>query len=139
MFVAEGRVYAEFKLFHQLSGLSIESLLQDMLEYADYYKIINNPSDSSQLYTETLKRINKLEVKTCVPLCMDLFKANKEGFLNLDELSDALKIIENYIVRREICDLPTNVLNKVFIQVGADVKKDIENKKQTYYQAFVKR
>ena len=138
VFVAEGRVYAEFKLFHQLSGLSIESLLQDMLEYADYYKIINNPSDSSQLYTETLKRINKLEVKTCVPLCMDLFKANKEGFLNLDELSDALKIIENYIVRREICDLPTNVLNKVFIQVGADVEKDIENKKQTYYQAFCK-
>lgn len=125
VFVAEGRVYAEFKLFHQLSGLSIESLLQDMLEYADYYKIINNPSDSSKLYTETLKRINKLEVKTCVPLCMDLFKANKEGFLNLDELSDALKIIENYIVRREICDLPTNVLNKVFIQVGADVEKDM--------------
>ena len=134
--VSEAKIYAEFKRLHQSSKMSMDALLEDMMEYAGYYNEINNPFNNKVAYTEILKRLNKLEVKTCVPLCMNLFKARNEGDISSDELYKALQLIENYLARREICDLPTNVLNKVFIQLGAEVEKDIDDGNKTYYQAF---
>ena len=132
----EKKLYFEFKCYHENSTKSIETILQDMLEYADYYNIICNPNKKKQKYSPVLSRINRLEMKTCVPLIMDLFKAKTDGDISEEELCKSLEIIENYIVRREICDLPTNALNKVFVQLGADIDKDIEDSNITYYDAF---
>lgn len=133
--ISEARVYAEFKLLS--SNLSMNALLEDMMEYARYYNEINNPLDArTESYRQVLQRLNKLEVKTCVPLCMDLFKAEHDGDLSENEFYQALVLIENYLVRREICDLQTNALNKVFIQLGAEIEKDIDREGKTYFQAF---
>ena len=115
----EKKLYFEFKYYREDSGLSLESILQDMIEYAEYYREITAPDKNSTPYSDILKRISKLDVKTCVPLIMDLFKANSSGYISDEELRKALEIIENFIVRREVCDLPTNALNKLFVQVGA--------------------
>lgn len=106
------------------------------MEFANYYKIIGNPEIKRKPYSRTLARINKLDIKTCVPLIMDLFKTNADGYISDDEMCESFEMIENYIVRREICDLPTNALNKVFVQLGAEIDKDIEDESMTYYNAF---
>lgn len=136
--ISEDRVYTEFKLLHQSHKLSMDSLMKDMMEYASYYNEINYPveENKAKTYRKVLQRLNKLEVKTSIPLCMDLFKANHDGALPEDEFCKALKLIENYLVRREICDLQTNALNKVFIQLGAEIEKDVEEEDKTYFQAF---
>ena len=135
--ISEARIYAEFKLLHQNSKLSIDALLEDMMEYASYYQEINNPvDDKEKLYRKVLQRLNKLEIKTCIPLCMDLFKAKHDGDLPENEFLKALELIENYLVRREICDLQTNALNKLFIQLGAEIEKDIDGEDKEYFQAF---
>lgn len=132
----EDKLYFEFKKFQESSKRDIETIIQDMLEFAEYYKNISKPLAAGQSWSTTLARINKLEIKTCVPLLMDIFKANAEGFISTEELCDAFRVIENYIIRREICDLPTNALNKVFVQLGAEVEKDIEDKGMSYYDAL---
>lgn len=134
--VSEAKIYGEFKRFSKANGLSMDALLADMMEYAEYYKEINNPFREKADYTKVLKRINKLEVKTCVPLCLNLFKAHHDGNISTNDLCKALQLIENYLVRREICDLPTNALNKVFIKLGGEIERDIANGSKTYYQAF---
>lgn len=131
----EKKLYFEFKYYREDSGLSLESILQDMIEYAEYYREITAPDKNSTPYSDILKRISKLDVKTCVPLIMDLFKANSSGYISDEELRKALEIIENFIVRREVCDLPTNALNKLFVQVGAEVDKDINDEDISYYDA----
>lgn len=132
----EKKLYFEFKYYQESSKKSIETIIIDMLEFANYYNIIKNPKKQNKLYSNTLVRINKLEVKTCVPLIMDLFKANADGYISDEEMSSSFEIIENYIVRREVCDLPTNALNKVFVQLGAEIDKDIEDDDMSYYDAF---
>lgn len=67
---------------------------------------------------------------------MDLFKALHDSDISENELCDALTIIENYIVRREICSLPTNALNKVFVQIGAEIERDIDAGGISYFDAF---
>ena len=132
----EKKLYFEFKYYREGSGLSLESILQDMLEYAGYYREITAADKNSTPYSDILKRIGKLDVKTCVPLIMDLFKARSGGYISDEELRKALEVIENFIVRREVCDLPTNALNKLFVQVGAEVDKDVNDEDISYYDAF---
>lgn len=132
----EGKLYFEFKYYHESSKMAIETILQDMLEYASYYNVISNERGKKAKYTDVLERINRLDMKTCIPLMMDLFKAFHDGDITEDELCDSLIIIENYIVRREICELPTNALNKVFVQLGAEIERDIDADNISYFDAF---
>lgn len=132
----EGKLYYEFKYYTQNSCTSVEDILRDMLEFAEYYHVIREPSETNKKYAAVLERINRLEMNTCIPLIMDLLKALNDSDISEDELCDALKIIENYIVRREICSLPTNALNKVFVQIGADIERDIDREDATYFEAF---
>lgn len=107
-----------------------------MIEYAGYYRSIVNPKQEKTAYSDILERINKLDMKTCIPLIMDLFKAETNGYITEEKLSKALEIIENFIVRREICSLPTNIFNKLFVQIGAEVDKEIKNNNMDYYDVF---
>ena len=132
----EKKLYFEFKYYREDSQLSIESILQDMLEYAQYYNFIVNPQQEKTSYSDILERIDKLDVKTCIPLIMDLFKAKSSGYISEEKLKKALEVIENFIIRREICDLPTNALNKLFVQIGAEVDKEVNNREMDYYDAF---
>lgn len=132
----EKKLYFEFKYYREGSQCSIDMILEDMIEYAGYYRLIVNPKYKKTAYSEILERINKLEMKTCIPLIMDLFKAEKNGYIAEEKLSKALEVIENFIVRREICSLPTNIFNKLFVQIGAEVDKEIKNNNMDYYDVF---
>lgn len=132
----EKKLYFEFKYYCEANKLSIKSVFQDMLEYAHYYNFIVNPKRQQNSYSAVLERINNLDVKTCIPLMMDLFKAKSSKHISEDKLKKALEVIENFIIRREICDLPTNVLNKLFVQIGAEINKEVNNSNVDYYDAF---
>lgn len=134
--VVEKRLYTEFKLYREQSNQSMEDILADILKYADYYKNIVCPSKLKTGYAEVLTRINKLEVNTCIPLLLDIFDAEAEGQISSEDAKKSIEIIENYIVRREICGLETNQLNKVFVTLGAEIEKDIDEDNVSYFDAF---
>lgn len=136
---SENRLYFEFKDYRRDSHLPIESIFKDMNEYAGYYNAIVNPEKEKTEYSEILERINKLTVKTYIPLAMDLFKAKSDGRISPVNMGKALEVIENYIVRREVCNLPANVFNKLFVQIGAEVDKEVNEGKADYYEAFCRK
>ena len=43
--------------------------------------------------------------------------------LNIDDVTDIFLTTENYLLRRSICDLPTNVLNKVFLTLHHEIMR----------------
>ena len=132
----EKKLYFEFKYYREGSQCSIDVILKDMIEYAGYYRSIVNPKQEKTAYSDILERINKLDMKTCIPLIMDLFKSETNGYITEEKLNKALEVIENFIVRREICSLPTNIFNKLFVQIGAEVDKEIKNNNMDYYDVF---
>lgn len=133
---SENRLYFEFKDYRRDSHLPIELIFKDMNEYAGYYNAIVNPEKEKTEYSEILERINKLTVKTYIPLAMDLFKAKSDGRISSVNMGKALEVIENYIVRREVCNLPANVFNKLFVQIGAEIDKEVNESKADYYEVF---
>lgn len=132
----EKHLYYAFKQYKQGYDIQAEELLRDILQYADFYRIIKNAKETDGGYTEVLARLNKLEVNSCTPLLFDLLMANKKGKLSDDDLEKACVIIENYIARRIICGLPTNQINKLFAAMGSEIRRNVEKDGLSYYDAF---
>lgn len=133
----ERTLYFPFKEFRRDFKGSTEDLLKDMLKYAKYYQEIRIAKGKGDTYLATLARINKLQVNTSYPLIFDLYEAKNSGKLNENEFCEALKIIESYVVRRFICGLSTNPLNKIFVSLGAEIEKAVEKYDVSYLDAFV--
>ncbi|WP_353684521.1 HNH endonuclease family protein [Thermodesulfovibrio sp. 3907-1M] len=70
-----------------------------------------------------LKRLNRLEVTTAYPFLLNVFREYEERIINKETLIEILKILENFIIRRFICNIPTNQLNKIFPPLYSQAKR----------------
>ena len=132
----EKKLYFEFKHYKDKNQIETEELLIDILVYADWYNIIKNAKSSAKDYRAVLSRLNKLEVNSCIPLLFNIMKAHNDDLIDEEQLEKAFLIVENYVVRRTVCGLTTNQLNKVFVALGAEIKKYMEKDNISYFSAF---
>lgn len=61
-----------------------------------------------------LLRLNRIEVTTAYPLLLNCYNHFDNGKIDSNEFILILKILENYLIRRFVCGIPTNQLNKIF-------------------------
>lgn len=109
------RVYEEFKLYHLNCEFgTIRELCQDLLEYAKYYTNIvckrNIDTDLKKLYEDIID----LRMEVSYPFLLKIHHDCVEGLITSDELKEILKLCISYVLRRAICELPTNSMNKTF-------------------------
>ena len=130
------KLYFVFKHYIEDNNLLKEDVLKDMLVYANFYKIVNYPDKTDHSCREVLNRLKKLNVNSTTPLLFDLMMYNQQGVITKTELNEAMRIIENFVIRREICGLPTNALNKLFVSLGSEIGKYIENNDISCLEAF---
>ena len=52
---------------------------------------------------------------------MEVLNLNENGKLATDEVLDIFKIVESYLFRRNICDVPANSLNKIFLLLNKEI------------------
>lgn len=121
----QGRVYEEFKLYHLNCEFgSIRELCQDLLEYARYYTNIvfkrNSDSGLKKLYED----IVDLKMEVSYPFLLKIHHDCTEGLITSDELKDTLKLCISYVLRRAICEIPTNSMNKTFATFKNYIKSD---------------
>lgn len=132
-------VYQAFKKYVEAEKIPLNSLLQDMLKYARIYlKLMTGRSgfDSRKL-DDCMYRLNHLEITVTEPFFMEIFRLNQDGEkLSVDELTQIFLITENYLFRRNICDVPTNALNKVFLNLNREVIR-YDNSTNNYVQKFI--
>lgn len=132
----EKKLYFEFKHYKDKAQIDAQELLKDMLVYAEWYNTIKNATSNATGYCSVLYRLNKLEVNSAIPLLFNIMKAHNEGLINELELEKAFLIVENYVVRRIVCGLATNQLNKVFVALGAEIEKYMDKDNVSYFSAF---
>lgn len=119
----ESNIYVAFKKYKENIKLSIEELLVDMLKYARYYKAIKSARTSSERANEILRRFHVLQVTVSIPYFLAVFDYYSEQKISEDDLVEVLIIIESFILRRLVCDLPSNEYNKKFPSLHKEVLK----------------
>ncbi len=116
--IRQGGIYAATKArFQNIDSREVEPLLALMLSAGDIYQRITQP-ETEQDYSlrEQLKHLEELQIRTSYPLLLRLFEAWQRGDIDLADVRKSLELIESFAVRRTVCGVPTNSLNKLFLQ-----------------------
>jgi len=112
-FVKQGDVY--FVLKERIGQADAVTFLEEIFEFSKYYKKILSPeSEPDEKLRNLLKRIQRLEVTTAYPFLLNCYHDYRQQRLTAEEFQKILLYLENYLIRRFICNYKSNELNKIF-------------------------
>ena len=117
-------IYTEFKAYAEKKPGEMESIMEDLLDYAKRYNklLFGHPSFPAKLKA-SLFRLNRFESSVTRPFLMEVMRLQEGSLLTLDDVAEICRIVESYLLRRIICDLPSNTLAKVFLTMSSDIKR----------------
>lgn len=81
-----------------------------------YYSILNPQAEPDSNIRNRLENLKSIDVGTSYPLLLRLLEARRTGTLDTCGLEQCLTLIESFVVRRAVSFVPTNALNKLFLQ-----------------------
>lgn len=116
-------VYKSFKDYAEDTKLPIETLLSDLLRYARLFeKLLTCKSGlKEKKLDDCLYRMKRLEIVVTRPFLLEVLRLNQDKKLSTDNVLDIFNTVENYLFRRNICDVPTNALNKIFLNLNKEI------------------
>ena len=131
-------VYQEFKKYAEEARLPVETLLSDLLRYARYYeKLLTCKSGlNSRKLDDCLYRLKRLDIVVTRPFFMEVLRLNQDQKLTVDDVLRVFEITENYLFRRNICEVPTNALNKIFLNLNKEIYR-YDNTPDGYVDKFI--
>lgn len=124
-------VYMTFKNFYAKYSQDMEALLEELLNYSKIYRGIITNNFGNPTLNGYLLDLNRLETVVSYPFVLELLAMKSDGMISESDSETCLKVIRDYVVRRFICDIPTNSLNKTFMTLNSEIKKH-DNYKNSY-------
>lgn len=118
--VKQSDVY--YFLKEQVKTANIIDYLKELSKYSSYYLKIKYPEfEENSTIARSLKRLNRIEVTTAYPMLLSCYNGYVENEISEKEFIDILEILENFLIRRFVCNIPTNQLNKIFPSIYTSV------------------
>ena len=118
--VRKGDIYtaskAEFEKEKSVAG--VRSKLDEMkLAALAYEKFINPSAEDNERVAKRLQGILELDSTVFYPLLIRLYRGWERDELSGDSLVRCLDLLESFHVRRLVCGVPTNALNKITLEL----------------------
>lgn len=128
--VKQSDVYYELK--DNVSPSNVIDYLIRLKIYSSFYnKFINPEAESDADIRRLFIRLKRIEVTTVYPFLLNVYGAYNEGKITKAELVEVISVLENFLIRRFICNVPTNQLGKIFVslyqQILINFKDDCVN------------
>ncbi|MCH4602895.1 DUF262 domain-containing protein [Helicobacter pylori] len=118
------KVYEAFKRYQQERGIETEALLQDLQKYCGFFCQIAFKKEADKDLNKALGFLVDLEMDVIYPLLLELYSDYSDGVLSKADFIPIIYLIESYLVRRAVCGLGTNGLNKIFASFTKKINKD---------------
>ena len=118
-------VYNSFKDYYQsLDNYDAEGFLDELTTYGEYYswfKYCNSPNEEVNW---RLSQLQRLKSTTVYPFLLNIFEdCYMYQNINIQMMCKTLDTILSYVMRRLLCEMPTNALNKVFASMTKDIER----------------
>lgn len=119
------KVYQHFKEYYiSLDNFDAEGFLEELTTYGQYYswfKYCNSPNDE---VNQRLLQLERMKSTVVYPFILNIFEDHyMYNNIDIGELCNALDVILSYVMRRLLCEMPTNALNKVFATMSKEIIK----------------
>jgi uncharacterized protein with ParB-like and HNH nuclease domain len=118
-------VYDEFKLrYANRDNKFYSESIEEIKTFSfQYNKLINPTKENDIEIRKELNYINRLEINVSFPFLMPVYNDYVLEVIDKKTFVQILKFIQSYIWRRFMISLPTNALNKIFMNLYSDVDK----------------
>lgn len=117
-------VYVAFKTFAGEFKGDTRALVADIHAYASYYCAVALGAETDGSLKKAFHDLRELKVDVAYPFLLDVYHDYKQGRLTSEEVLRIVRLVESYVFRRAICEIPTNSLNKTFAGMSRTLKKD---------------
>ena len=88
-------------------------------------RILNPAAEPDPQLASALTRLRDWGAATAYPLIMHLLDLLDRGITAPGDVADATACVESFVVRRTLCQVPTNNLNRVFNSAPAIIKDQV--------------
>lgn len=128
---AESHIYARFRDRCEKNFIEPKEFKAEMAKlskYARYYDCLIRPShESNSVISAGLTRLSQLDISTAYPFLLAVYSAYDNQEISEQDFRDILDILENYLIRRYVCNESTNYLNKMFPVLWHDMTKKVND------------
>ncbi len=129
------KIYLAFKEYVRKHNLATEYILSDLLKYSYYYEKIIKAKDDNKEISSILNNINNLEVMVMYPYLLELYEDKDNWIISEQDFIRILNLLESFVFRRFICNVPTSSLNKIFMLLWKEIKNQV-NYEENYFEIF---
>ena len=131
----KNKVYSTFKKEFKLDKLNeLENMLLSLRTFSEIYKLFINPDYiEDRDIKDEISYIKYIEINVSYPFLLQVIDDYNKDIINKDILLRILRFVQSYACRRFIVDLPTNALNKIFMNLYRQIDKSDYEKSLYYY------
>ena len=104
-----------YALKEKVSATNAIDYLKELQKFSVYYQRLIYPElEPEEDLQKYFRRLNRIEVTTAYPLLLNCYGNYMANKISKADFVTILKTLENYLIRRFVCNVPTNQLNKIF-------------------------
>ena len=98
--------------------------MSDIRDFARHFCAMALTSEPDPDLKLAFHDLRELKVDVAYPFLLELYHDYKSGTLSKVDLIATVRLVEAYVFRRAICEIPTNSMNKTFATFTKALKKD---------------
>ena len=109
-------IYDDFKEYvpRTTDPEELETVIADISRYSKLYVKFALLKEDDRDLLECFKNIDDLRAGVARPLLLEVYEDYIQGQIQKSELIEIFRLVESYVFRRAMCDIPTNSLNTTF-------------------------
>lgn len=114
-------VYSSFKEYSPRQ--SVEDLVSDIRYHAGFYTRMIFESEQDMELNQIIRNVNALKNNVAYPFLLEVYTDYDKKVISRGDILEIFQMVESYVFRRAICDLPTKSLNKTFAGLADQIDK----------------
>lgn len=114
--VKQGEVYFSLKERANIkSEQEIIDYLNELSKFASYYvKLLRPEEENSYSLRKRIERLNRIRITVAYPFLLNVYDDYANARICEEDFAAIMDTLENFMIRRFVCSVPTNQLNKIF-------------------------
>lgn len=131
----KNKVYYTFKKNFNVDGnQNLDETLHEMQKYSEIYKKLIDPNSIQDVdIRKEITYIKYIEINVSYPFLLQVYDDFILGKIDKPLLIRILQFVQTYACRRFVLDLPTNSLNKIFMNLYKQIDKNNYEHSLYYY------
>ena len=120
-------VYEKFKIYAANSKKSPEktkTLLEEVRNYSQYFCAMALSLENDSTLKRAFHNLRELKVDVAFPFLLEIYHDYKSNIISKENLVEIVQMVESYVFRRAICNIPTNSMNKTFATFSKGLDKN---------------